>query len=214
MNNATSECLASANELLASHSALVSRTRATQKHYRRQLRALPSPPHELLKLHLIASPPPSPPPSPPTSPTLPPKPRIIRQDLPPAKKARALRYQNYVPEEETIRNDYSQRYVDGGEWPQNWVLGADPEHRFEEYVVPFLSIRTDSRMRQVPKTAAFTCAEEDFGRRPRSPARIPPILATVFPSSSKVRCHSHRPAFLLVIHMGRSPGLAHTRARG
>lgn len=57
---------------------------------------------------------------------------VFRADLPPAKRARVARYKNYVPEEETIRNDYSQRYVDGGEWPQNWVLGADPEHRFEE----------------------------------------------------------------------------------
>ncbi|KZT66741.1 MT-A70-domain-containing protein [Daedalea quercina L-15889] len=133
MSTATCECLASANELLAAHSALVSRVRVTQKHYRRQLRALPSPPFDLLRLPLIPSPPPSPPASPPSSPLLPPKPRLIRQDLPPAKKARAIRYQNYVPEEETIRNDYSQRYVDGGEWPQDWVLGADPEHRFEEY---------------------------------------------------------------------------------
>ena len=53
---------------------------------------------------------------------------------PPAKKARCARYQNYIPEEETIRNDYSQRYVDGGEWPQNWVVGAEMERRFEEYV--------------------------------------------------------------------------------
>jgi hypothetical protein len=43
-----------------------------------------------------------------------------------------MRYANYVPEEETVRNDYAQRYVDGGEWPQNWVLGAQPERRFEE----------------------------------------------------------------------------------
>jgi len=63
-----------------------------------------------------------------------PPPRVIRSDLPPAKRARVQRYPNYVPEEETIRNDYSQRYVDGGEWPQNWVLGAEPERRFEEYV--------------------------------------------------------------------------------
>jgi mRNA m6A methyltransferase non-catalytic subunit len=60
--------------------------------------------------------------------------QLVRKDLPPAKQARVARYKNYVPEEETIRNDYSQRYVDGGEWPQNWVLGAEPEHRFEEYV--------------------------------------------------------------------------------
>ncbi|KAF8596934.1 MT-A70-domain-containing protein [Ceratobasidium sp. AG-I] len=53
--------------------------------------------------------------------------------LPPSKRARKEKYTNYVPEEETIRNDYSQRYVDGGEWPQNWVLGARLEQRFEEY---------------------------------------------------------------------------------
>ncbi|CAE6407384.1 unnamed protein product [Rhizoctonia solani] len=53
--------------------------------------------------------------------------------LPPSKRARKEKYANYVPEEETIRNDYSQRYVDGGEWPQNWVLGAKLEQRFEEY---------------------------------------------------------------------------------
>ncbi|CAL1697935.1 unnamed protein product [Somion occarium] len=66
-------------------------------------------------------------------PQLPQKPRAFRGDLPPAKRARVARYANYVPEEETIRNDYSQRYVDGGEWPQDWVLGADPDKRFEEY---------------------------------------------------------------------------------
>ncbi|PCH43013.1 MT-A70-domain-containing protein [Wolfiporia cocos MD-104 SS10] len=127
------ECLASANELLAAHSALISRVRANQRNHRRQLRALHSPPHNILKLPLIPSPSPSPPPSRPASPLIVPQPRPVRQDLPPAKRARVARYANYVPEEETIRNDYSQRYVDGGEWPQDWVLGADPEHRFEEY---------------------------------------------------------------------------------
>ena len=56
----------------------------------------------------------------------------LREELQPAKRIRAARYMNYVPEEETIRNDYSQRYVDGGEWPQNWVVGAELERRFEE----------------------------------------------------------------------------------
>lgn len=97
--------------------------------------------HDFLNYPLIPSPSPSPAESPsssmPSSPRpsiaqLPPKPQTYRHDLPPAKKARVARYTNYVPEEETIRNDYSQRYVDGGEWPQNWVLGADPEKRFEE----------------------------------------------------------------------------------
>lgn len=134
MSVTTTECLASANELLASHNALVSRIRNAQRGYRRQLKSLPSPPEEVLKLPLLPSPPRSPSPSPPSSPLISPAPKLPRPDLPPAKRARVSRYSNYVPEEETIRNDYSQRYVDGGEWPQNWVLGAEPEHRFEEYV--------------------------------------------------------------------------------
>ncbi|OCH88940.1 MT-A70-domain-containing protein [Obba rivulosa] len=133
MTSGVYDCIASANEVLAAHSALVSRVRATQWSHRRQLRTLASPPHAILKLPLISSPTRSPSPSPPSSPVTPPKPRPQRPDLPPAKRARSARYSNYIPEEETIRNDYSQRYVDGGEWPQNWVLGADPEHRFEEY---------------------------------------------------------------------------------
>ncbi|KZS99408.1 uncharacterized protein LAESUDRAFT_765567, partial [Laetiporus sulphureus 93-53] len=92
-----------------------------------------SPSLGLLTLPLIPSPPLSPSPSPPSSPVLAPRPRPVRQDLPPVKRARVARYHNYVPEEETIRNDYPQRYVDSGERPQNWALGADPEHRFEEY---------------------------------------------------------------------------------
>lgn len=126
------DCLSSANDLLAAHASLVSRVRASQKYHRRQLAALPSPPQSLLKLDLLPSPPPSPSQSPPGSPLLQPKQRVAKQDLPPAKKARVAKYQNYIPEEETIRNDYCQRYVDGGEWPQNWVLGADPARRFEE----------------------------------------------------------------------------------
>lgn len=57
---------------------------------------------------------------------------LSRDDLPKEKMEKLKRYQNYVPEEETIRNDYSQQYVDSGEWPQNWVLGAELEKRFEE----------------------------------------------------------------------------------
>lgn len=127
----TVQALAEANELLAAHAALILRVRSAQKQHRQKLHSLYSPPTELLRLPLISSPPPSPllDDTPPSSPI--PEP-TIRQDLPPAKRARVARYHNYVPEEETIRNDYSQRYVDGGEWPQNWVLGAEPEHRFEE----------------------------------------------------------------------------------
>ncbi|KAA1466847.1 MT-A70-domain-containing protein [Dentipellis sp. KUC8613] len=127
------ESLGSANDLLAQHAALISRVRNSQRAHRRQLRALPSPPQQLLKVPLIPSPRPSPKPSPPSSPVLRPQPKPPRPDLPPAKRARVAHYNNYVPEEETIRNDYSQRYVDGGEWPQNWVLGSEPERRFEEY---------------------------------------------------------------------------------
>ncbi|KAJ7619531.1 MT-A70-domain-containing protein [Roridomyces roridus] len=132
----TTEITSSANDLLAAHSALILKVRTAQQSNRRQLGALQSPPSEILHLPLISSPLPSPdvPDSPPGSPALSSRPSQIRTgDLPPAKRARVARYKNYVPEEETIRNDYSQRYVDGGEWPQNWVLGADPEHRFEEY---------------------------------------------------------------------------------
>ncbi|GJE89455.1 MT-A70-domain-containing protein [Phanerochaete sordida] len=129
----TAECIASAHDLLASHSALLSRVRTAQKAHRRALRALPSPPRAILDVPLAPSPPRSPPASRSPSPALPARPAPYRPDLPPPKRARMARYANYVPEEETIRNDYSQRYVDGGEWPQDWVLGADPEHRFEEY---------------------------------------------------------------------------------
>ncbi|KAL5498267.1 KAR4 [Sanghuangporus vaninii] len=152
----TADVLSSANDLLASHSALLERVRSIQRANRRALREYTSklgtstdstePLNALLNLPLIQTPPrsptssPSPPPSPNDSPprrgasyVVRPNPRVVRSDLPPAKKARCARYMNYIPEEETIRNDYSQRYVDGGEWPQNWVVGAEMERRFEEY---------------------------------------------------------------------------------
>jgi mRNA m6A methyltransferase non-catalytic subunit len=125
---------ATTNDLLAQHFVLISRLKESQKAHRRKLRTLPSPPLSILNLPTIPSPKPSPPPSPPSSPLLLPRRKPPRADLQPAKRARAIHYENYVPEEETIRNDYSQRYVDGGEWPQNWVLGAEPESRFEEFV--------------------------------------------------------------------------------
>jgi mRNA m6A methyltransferase non-catalytic subunit len=132
MTTAT-ECLGIANNLLAQHSALISRVRNSQRLRRRQLRPLTSPSNPLLSLPII-SPRPSPSPSPPSSPVVQARAKPARPDLPAAKRARVAHYKNYVPEEETIRNDYSQRYVDGGEWPQNWVLGAEPERRFEEFV--------------------------------------------------------------------------------
>jgi mRNA m6A methyltransferase non-catalytic subunit len=125
---------ATTNDLLAQHLVLISRLKESQKAHRRKLRTLPSPPLSILNLPTIPSPKPSPPPSPPSSPLLLPQRKPPRADLQPAKRARAIHYENYVPEEETIRNDYSQRYVDGGEWPQNWVLGAEPERRFEEFI--------------------------------------------------------------------------------
>src|ERR1700723_1288119 len=105
----TVDCLSSANDLLAAHTALVFRVRTAQKYHRRQLATLPSPPKALVKLSLIPSPPSSPSPSPPSSPLIQSKKRANRSDLPLAKRARVARYENYVPEEETIRNDYSQR---------------------------------------------------------------------------------------------------------
>ena len=130
MTSTTTEVIASANELLASHSALIAKVRSQQERHRRQLQSIEPTPSEVLQLPLLPSPSPSPPPedSPPPTPPQ----RHLKPDLPPIKRARAIRYHNYAPEEETIRNDYSQRYVDGGEWPQNWVLGAEPERRFEE----------------------------------------------------------------------------------
>lgn len=133
MTLCTADVCSAAESLLATHLELVARVRDAQRNNRRQLRALPSPPQDLLKLPLVPSPSPSPSPSPPSSPLLAPRPKPPqRPDLPPAKRARLARYPNYVPEEETIRNDYSQRYVDSGEWPQNWVVGAELERRFEE----------------------------------------------------------------------------------
>lgn len=133
----TTEIISSANDLLASHSVLIKNVRLLQQNHRRQLHSLHSPPQDLLRLTLIPSPPPSPTfnDSPPSSPISKAQ-NLHRSDLPPAKRARLARYANYIPEEETIRNDYSQRYVDAGEWPQNWVLGAEPEHRFEECATP------------------------------------------------------------------------------
>ncbi|KII84112.1 hypothetical protein PLICRDRAFT_46445 [Plicaturopsis crispa FD-325 SS-3] len=133
MATTATEVINSADSLLSAHSALLSRVRASQRLHRRQLKALPSPPEEITRLPLLSSAPASRSPSPQSSPLIAPKAKPNRADLPPAKRARVARYNNYIPEEETIRNDYSQRYVDGGEWPQNWVLGAEPEHRFEEY---------------------------------------------------------------------------------
>lgn len=132
MTATTLELLSSVNSLLGAHSSLIAQVREAQRKRRRELEELPAPPVDLLRLSPVPSPSPSPPSTRASSPLL--ELRPDRLDLPPAKRARLARYSNYVPEEETIRNDYAQQYVDGGDWPQNWVLGAEPEKRFEEYV--------------------------------------------------------------------------------
>lgn len=158
----TADVLSSANALLDAHNVLLRQVRSKQRVNRSALRAYlstqpsttrdPDSPNDLkqlLELPLLRTPPTSPPPDYETlddkgkeqeggdisavvSSVVRPHPREVRPDLPPAKKARCARYENYIPEEETIRNDYCQRYVDGGEWPQNWVVGAEMERRFEE----------------------------------------------------------------------------------
>lgn len=124
-----------ANALLAAHQNLIQRVRSQQK-TRRQI--LEDNGFEV-DFPEIPSPSRSPPPealsdSTTSSPSRKVGESSLRADLPPEKKARMKRYRNYIPEEETIRNDYSQHYVDSGEWPQNWILGAAPEERFDEYV--------------------------------------------------------------------------------
>lgn len=139
-STSTLQFLTNTNELLATHAALILRVRSGQQIHRLELKELDSPPEELLKLPLIHTSPttPSPEPTeveeelPPNSALQQQEHNVFRQDLTAAKRARAARFVNYVPEEETIRNDYSQRYVDSGEWPQNWVLGAESDQRFEE----------------------------------------------------------------------------------
>lgn len=160
--------IGSANDLLAAHSALITHVRHSQQENRRQLHLLHSPPHELLRLPLILTPPLSPlsNDSPPSSPIVNAQ-QPQRPDLPPAKRARVARYSKYVPEEETIRNDYSQRYVDAGEWPQNWVLGAEPERRFEECALLFLDAELSSySCIQVSKAAALTQPEKVVSHKP------------------------------------------------
>lgn len=132
----------STETLLATHASLLARVRASQRRRESLLTELD---YEI-GFESIPSPSGSPQDASPETPATPlPPPHVARPDLPPAKQARLARYRNYIPEEETIRNDYGQRYVDSGEWPQNWVMGADPANRFEEYVsiprhlLPFIS---------------------------------------------------------------------------
>ena len=39
---------------------------------------------------------------------------------------------NYVPEEETIRNDLTERYIESGEFGSNYILGAEESEICEE----------------------------------------------------------------------------------
>ncbi|KAG9028138.1 hypothetical protein FRB95_006822 [Tulasnella sp. JGI-2019a] len=163
----------STEELLRTHATLTSRVRSFQRDHRRTLSDLPSPPQSLLALPLIPAP------SPPLPNTPPRRPlssgaqqsqRVVQPDIPASKRAKVARYANYVPEEETIRNDYSQRYVDTGEWSQNWILGAEPEKRFEEYP-------KQQRLLALKKAAV---AEHAL-----SPFHIPQsALSTILPQSS------------------------------
>ncbi|KAG8999215.1 hypothetical protein FRB90_012133, partial [Tulasnella sp. 427] len=141
--------LASAHALLSQHAILTNQVRSMHREHRHRLARMQSPPRSLLSLPLLPSLPLSPPTSPPTQkrsvyqlPQHPTRP-IPRPELPPAKQAKMARYPNYVPEEETIRNDYSQRYVDSGEWPQNWVQDAEPERLSKTSVPKFDAILID-----------------------------------------------------------------------
>jgi mRNA (2'-O-methyladenosine-N6-)-methyltransferase len=93
---------------------------------------------------------------------------------------------NYVPEEETIRNDYSQRYVDTGEWPQNWVLGADPDKRFEEYPKQqrLLALKK-SRCGSISRTIV-----------------LPPSQCPLHTLAMQIRRDTHRSALLVQLFMG------------
>jgi mRNA (2'-O-methyladenosine-N6-)-methyltransferase len=178
----TSDVLTSANALLAEHAALISRIRTTQKQHRRSLHSIQPTPHELLGLPMIPSRSPSPEPEDESPPPSPQRNPLLRPDLSIIKKARATRYINYVPEEETIRNDYSQRYVDGGEWPQNWVLGAEPEHRFEECVHLCILRVLYPEALKIPEATTPLEVEEGIRKQPLTSPNLPPIFPTLFPA--------------------------------
>jgi hypothetical protein len=177
---ATAEVLASARAALDSHSALMATIRTSQTNRKQVMRGLPSPPDQLLSLPPIPQRSPSPESPTPSSPKLNPHlakqlDQLKRNDLSAAKLVRVAKYQNYSPEEETIRNDYSQQYVDCGEWPQNWVLGAELEWRFEEYVF------------SQPSMALCLWVSERYPKQQK-------LFAL---KRAAVDTHAHRPAFLL-----------------
>lgn len=156
--------LASAHTLLIEHDALAASVRASQRRRQRWVLSLHSPPALLSQLPEI---------QPSQTPSgrrddiqearLPPSPRLSKVDRwAGAKSARVERYRNYVPEEETIRNDYSQHYVDSGEWPQNFVLGAEPERRFEECALTGHFCRLLMRL-QISEATTPACLEDAGG---------------------------------------------------
>jgi len=137
----TTELLSSAYSLLESHAQLMKSIEAS--HSRRRELVAKLPPSCTAGVSLPELPTRSPSPEVPSPDHAPQNTRdeylekererqLQRTDLDKEKMAKVRRYRNYVPEEETIRNDYSQQSVDGGQWPQNWVLGAELERRFEE----------------------------------------------------------------------------------
>lgn len=130
----TTAVLSAADDALASYSSLIATLRTSHKDYRQRLNRLGSSDNdEIRQLPYLPSNPSSPVSSPLGLPnSFSPTSENKRNDLPPSKRARVERYTNYVPEEETIRNDYSQEYVNSGNWPQNWVIGAELGRRFEE----------------------------------------------------------------------------------
>jgi hypothetical protein len=137
----TTELLSSAHSVLESHSQLMKSIETS--HNRRRELVSQLPPSVIAGVSLPELPTRSPSPEPSSNDTAPRNTRddyldrererqLQRTDLDKEKMAKVRRYSNYVPEEETIRNDYSQHCVDSGQWPQNWVLGAELERRFEE----------------------------------------------------------------------------------
>ncbi|WAR59547.1 hypothetical protein PtB15_11B187 [Puccinia triticina] len=63
-----------------------------------------------------------------------PRPAAAAKELSSKKRHKRLAYgQNYIPEEETIRNDYSLHYVLTGSRPQNHIQNTALETRFAEY---------------------------------------------------------------------------------
>ncbi len=70
-----------------------------------------------------------------------------------------------------------------------------------------------SRVFQVPEAAETALAQESSCRRLCPPANFPPLLTVFLATRIQVRRHPDRPAFLVIIHMGRPPRPSDTRSR-